>query len=184
MLLSRGSRSSAMVAIGHADGGDGSGTRQVHEHDTCCIDATLALAELFVRCCLQRCSLTSIQPCQRMVKSMRSCLSRPDAMRMMSGNVSECVGAIDNAFGHRFGHGFYIGARGRAHDGDWYGAPRARVTSPQVAQVDGMLVLREYYNSTTQPFHARDDPAEIHTCEGGYTANALQFGPPRPAPTQ
>ena len=35
-----------MVAIGHADGGDGSGTRQVH--DTCCVDAALALAELFV----------------------------------------------------------------------------------------------------------------------------------------
>ena len=91
-------------------------------------------------------------------------------MRMMSGNVSECVGAIDKAFGHRFGHGCYIGARGRAHAGDWYRAPRARVTSPQVAQVDGMLVLREYYNSTTQLFHARDDPAEIHACEGGYTA--------------
>ena len=105
-------------------------------------------------------------------------------MRMMSGNVSECVGAIDKAFGHRFGHGCYIGARGRAHDGDWYGAPRARVTSPQVAQVDGMLVLREYYNSTTQLFHARDDPTEIHTCEDGCTAKALQFGPPRPAPTR
>ena len=89
-------------------------------------------------------------------------------MRMMSGNVSECVGAIDKAFGHRFGHGCYIGARGGAHAGDWYGALRARVTSPQVAQVDGMLVLREYYNSTTQLFHARDDPAEIHACEGGY----------------
>ena len=102
----------------------------------------------------------------------------------MSGNVSECVGAIDKAFGHRFGRGCYISARGGAHDGDWYGAPRARVTSPQVAQVDGMLVLREYYNSTTQLFHARDDPAEIHACEGGYTAKALLFGPPRPAPTQ
>ena len=46
MVLSRESRSSAMVAIDHADGGDGSGTRQVH--DTCCVDAALALAELFV----------------------------------------------------------------------------------------------------------------------------------------
>ena len=35
-----------MVAIGHADGGNGSGTRQVH--DTCCVDAALTLAELFV----------------------------------------------------------------------------------------------------------------------------------------
>ena len=118
-----------------------------------------------------------------MVKSMRSCLSRPDAMRMMSGNVSECVGAIDKAFGHRFGHGCYIGAHGGAHDGDWYRAPWARVTTPQVAQVDGMLVLREYYNSTTQLSHARDDPAEINACEGGHTAQTSAFDRPRSAPT-
>ena len=87
-------------------------------------------------CRLRRCPLTSIHPCQRRLKSIGSCLSRPHVIAIMSGKVCECVGAIETASEQRFGHGWYIGACG------W--SPRCRLAGSTAGQ-DDLRVRRAPY---------------------------------------